>query len=56
VLYAPAAPALLPASGVSALALLEGLCAAVAARSPRRPADLAALMDALAAHRVERGR
>ncbi|MBE7420800.1 MAG: MurR/RpiR family transcriptional regulator, partial [Ideonella sp.] len=56
VLYAPAAPALLPASGVSVLALLEGLCAAVAARSPRRPADLAALMDALAPHRVGRGR
>jgi len=42
--------------GVALLALLEGLCAALAARSPRRPGDLPALMDALARHHLDDGR
>lgn len=54
VLLAPAAAATLPASAVALVTLLEGLCAAVAARSTRRAHELPALMDALAAHHVQR--
>ncbi len=51
-LLAPTTAAVLPTSAAATLALLEGLCAAVAARSPRRSGDLPALMEALAAHQV----
>lgn len=55
-LLAPTPSAVLPASAVAPMALLEGLCAAVAARSPRHPDELPALMDALAAHHVHEPR
>lgn len=55
-LLAPTTAAVLPTSSAATLALLEGLCAAIAARSPRRVGDLPALMEALAAHHVQERR
>ncbi|MBT9456276.1 MAG: MurR/RpiR family transcriptional regulator [Burkholderiaceae bacterium] len=53
VLYAPAGDSLLPASSLSMLALLEGLCSAVGARSPRLARELPQLSHTMAAHYVD---
>lgn len=53
VLYAPAGDSLLPASSLSMLALLEGLCSAVGARSPRLAQVLPQLSHTMAAHYVD---
>ncbi len=53
VLYAPAGDSLLPASSLSMLALLEGLCSAVGARSPRLVRELPQLSHTIAAHYVD---
>jgi len=53
VLYAPAGNSLLPASSLSMLALLEGLCSAVGARSPRLTLELPQLSHTMAAHYVD---
>lgn len=53
VLYAPAGDSLLPASSLSMLALLEGLCSAVGARSPRLARELPQLSHTMAAHYID---
>ncbi|MES2940774.1 MAG: MurR/RpiR family transcriptional regulator [Pseudomonadota bacterium] len=55
-LTAPAQQAVLPASGIGMLGLLEGLCSMVAAASPRVQADLAALSQRLDAFHVDSSR
>jgi DNA-binding MurR/RpiR family transcriptional regulator len=53
VLYAPAGDTVLPASSLAAMALLEGLCSAVAARSPRLTEELPQLSQAIAGHYIQ---
>nr|WP_316643707.1 MurR/RpiR family transcriptional regulator [uncultured Roseateles sp.] len=53
VLYAPAGDSLLPASSLSTLALLEGLCSAVGARSSRLAQELPWLSHTMAAHYID---
>lgn len=55
VLYAASGDTVLPASSIAALAVLEGLCTAVATRSDRVHTDLPQLAQTLQGHYVKEG-